>query len=144
MIDMQATKFVSVTPPAAIIDNASATTGEIDTLGWDYCTIYVYLGATDIAMGALKVQESDTSGSGFADITGASFAAALPGAGDDNGAFGVFIRCGGSRKRYLDVVATCGDGSTGTYITIFAILSRGEIAPDTATERGLTGQLIVN
>ena len=64
MIALQNTKFVSVTPPGAILDNTVATTAEIDTAGWDYCTIVVYLGATDIAMDELTVTESDTSGSG--------------------------------------------------------------------------------
>ncbi|MFZ9311821.1 MAG: hypothetical protein ACO24O_10030 [Arenimonas sp.] len=55
MIFAQASKFVSITPPAAIIDNASATTASVDTKGWDYAVITVYLGALDIAVSALKV-----------------------------------------------------------------------------------------
>ena len=86
-------KLMSVTPPAAIVDNASFTTAEVDTAGWDMARIVVYLGATDIAMSALKVTESDTSASGHADITGAVFGtstdidgstSALPSATDDN------------------------------------------------------------
>ena len=59
----QCTKFVSITPPAAIVDNASYTTGSIDTQGYEYLEVFVFLGATDIAMTALKLQESDTDGS---------------------------------------------------------------------------------
>lgn len=142
---MQNFKFVSVTPPAAIVDDASYTTAEIDTLGYDYCTIVCYLGATDIAMVALKVQESDTSGSGHADVTGlvygtstdiAGSTSSLPSSTDDNKAFVFEIDLKG-RKRYLDVVATAGNGTNGTFATIFALLSRGDETPVTASERGV-------
>jgi len=144
MINAQNCKFVSVTPPAAIVDNAAYTTAEIDTLGWDYATIVVYLGATDIAMAALAVTESDTSGSGHANITGLVWGtstnidgstSALPSATDDNKFQIAQIDLRG-RKRYLDVSATAGDGTTGTYATILCILSRGATDPVTASEMG--------
>jgi len=72
MNQLQNTKLVSITPPAAIVDNASYTTASIDTQGWDYLQVVVYLGATDIAMTALKLQESDTDGS-YSDVTGLVF-----------------------------------------------------------------------
>ena len=143
MIRQQMEKLVSITPPAAIYDNASLTTASIDTLGYDYCTIYVYLGATDIAMTALKVQESDTDGN-YADVTGLVFGTSsntagststLPSATDDNKFFAFEIDLRG-RKRYLDLVATCGDGTAGTYAAAWAVLSRAEEAPNTAAERG--------
>lgn len=136
----QSQKIVSITPPAAIVDNASYTTASVDTKGWDYITFYVYIGATDIAFAALKVQESDTDGS-YADITGADFGG-LPGAGDDNKFVACHISLKG-RKRYMDVVATAGDGVAGTYAAIWAVLSMGEIAPSSATTRGLLDEAIL-
>lgn len=141
MIDEQNVKYVNVTPPAAIVDNASFATASIDTKGWNYVTILFILGAADIAMSALKLQESDTDSS-YADITGATFAGSLPSATDDNKIYAFHVNLLG-RKRYLDVVATGGDGAAGTYGTCLAILSRGEQAPDTATLRGLGGQVFV-
>lgn len=141
----QADKFVAITPPGAIVDNASLTTTAIDTLGFSYCRIFAVLGATDIAMTALKVQESDDSGmSGAADVTGlvygtstdiAGSTSALPSATDDNKCFVFEIELKG-RKRYLDLVATCGDGTAGTYVTAFALLSRASDVGVTKTERG--------
>lgn len=145
-VPLQKTKFVAITPPAAIVDNAAFTTTSIDLLGWDYCTIVVLLGATDIGMVALKVQESDDDGSSdaYSDVTGLvagtsnnidGVASVLPSATDDN-KFQIFeIDC---RKveRYVDLVATAGDGTLGTYLAAFAILSRGEEAPVTIAERG--------
>jgi hypothetical protein len=147
MNNLQNVKVVNVTPPAAIKDNASFATTTIDTLGFNKVAIYFALGATDIAMTALKVQESDDSGmSGAADITGAVYGAtgapALPSADDGNKIFGFFIDLKG-RKRYLDVVATAGDGSTGTFGACTAHLYNPLTTEDNATQRGLAANLIV-
>lgn len=143
-------KIVIVTPPAAIVDNASLPTASIDSKGWDKLDIYVILGATDIAMTALKVQESDTDGS-YADVTNGNFAtgllpdgtaATLPSATSDNTVFAWHkdLRKGG-HKRFLDVVATFGDGTVGGFAVIIAILSRGSTSPATAAQRGLAQEL---
>jgi hypothetical protein len=138
-------KFVPITPPGAIVDNASLTTATIDTAGFAYLRVMVVLGATDIAMTALKLQESDNSGmSGAADITGliygtsagiAGTTSALPTADDDDKCFTFEVDLRG-RKRYIDLVATVGNGSAGTYITAFALLSRASDCPVSASERG--------
>jgi len=142
-------KLVSVTPPGALIDAASATTAEIDTKGWDHCRVIAYLGATDIAMTALKVTESDTTGSGHADVTGLVYGtstdidgntSALPADDDDNGFFVFDIDLRG-RKRYIDVTATVGDGTSGAYLTILAELYRGESMPTSVAGHGCTGLL---
>ena len=143
--EKQRRKFVSVTPPGAIVDNAAFTTATIDTKGYDYATIVVYLGDTDIAMTELKVQESDDSGmSGAADVTGLVWGtstnidgstSALPSANDDNKFQVAQIDLRG-RKRYLDVSATAGNGTNGTYATILAILESGEVGPTSISECG--------
>ncbi len=144
MNPLQNTKVVSMTPPAAIVDNTSYTTAEVDTKGWDYAQIICYLGATDIAMAALSVTESDTTGSGHADVTGLVMGtstdidgntSALPASTDDNKiiVFDIDLR---KRKRYLDVTATAGDGTAGTYLTALCLLSRGKESPTTVAERG--------
>jgi len=140
----QATKVVNLTPPAAIIDDASATVAELDTKGWNYAQLYFILGATDIAMTALAVTESDATGSGHANVTGLVWGTStdidgstsvLPSATDDNTVFRADVNMVG-RKRFLDVTATCGNGSAGTYITIIAILSEPDIAPITSAGCG--------
>jgi FlaG/FlaF family flagellin (archaellin) len=142
-------KVVNLTPPAAIVDDASLTVAELDTAGFDYAVILVTLGATDIAMTALKVTESDTAGSGHADVTGLIYGtstdiegntSALPSATDDNGIFAFEIDLRG-RKRYLDVTATVGNGSTGAFVTVTAILSRASERPISLTEKGYVGCL---
>jgi len=143
-VHAQNCKLVSVTPPQAIVDDASWTTAEVDTLGFDYAKICVYLGATDIAMAALAVTESDTSGSGHANVSGLVFGTSetidgatsnLPAADDDNKFFICDIDLRG-RKRYLDVTATAGDGTSGTFAVIWCELSRADETPTTAAQRG--------
>ena len=143
MIAMQHVKFLAITPPGAIVDNASYTTTSIDTAGWDYLTVVAQLGATDVDMVALKLQTSDTDGS-YADLTGAIYGtsadisgatSALPLSTDDN-KFYVFEVDLRGKKRYFDLVATAGNGAAGTYLSAFAILSRGEQTPITAAARG--------
>lgn len=136
-------EFQQVTLAAAIVDNASFPTVVIDTDGVNFVTILVMLGATDIAMTALKLQESDSSGSGFTDVDGYDFATdgTLPTALDDGGIFAFDVDCRGDRKRYLDVVATAGDGTAGTFASIVAIKARKVESPTTAAERGLVSQL---
>lgn len=133
-------KVVAITNPGAIVDNAAFTTNEIDTIGFRHLTIYVMLGALDIALAAFKATQSDTAGSGHSDISGADFAAALPAATADNNIYAIHIDLLG-KKRYIDLTLTGGDGSTGTYLCAWGVLSRGEEAPNSASERGVTAEL---
>lgn len=147
----QNVKYVNVTPPAAIVDDGSYTTTAIDTAGYDHLTLLVSLGATDIAMAALKVQEDDDSALGSpTDITATVFGTAtndtgststLPSATDDNDIFAIEIDLKG-RQRYIDVVATAGNGSLGTYASIIGILSKPGIGPSTAAEAGLNQRIV--
>lgn len=143
-------KLVAITPPAAIVDDASLTTTSVDCKGFSFARIFVYLGATDIAMAALKVQESDND-SDYSDVTGLIFgtsykdtgaASTLPSATDDNKFFVFDVDLRG-RKRYLDLTATCGNGSTGTYVCAWAELYRGEITPANAAAAGIGQRLAV-
>lgn len=151
MIHAQTSKYIVITNPAAAVNNASLTTAEIDTLGFDYAEIYAVMGATDIALTALKVTESDTAGSGHTDVTGLVYGtsadisgstSALPTATDDNKCFKFEIDLR-ARKRYLDTVVTVGAGTTGAFLTLFIILSRAEQALTSAANRGFANILRV-
>lgn len=144
MVNEQAVKVVPVTNPVAIKDNVAWVTTEVDTLGFEYAVFYVMLGASDIAMAVFKLQESDTSGSGMADVTGAIFGTSnntggststLPSATDDDLIFAIEVDLK-ARKRYLDLSITAGDGALGTYAAAWCMLSRAKQVPNTAAERG--------
>jgi len=143
-------KVMSIARPQALVDNASWTTSEIDTATFWYMRVIVDIGATDIAMGALAITESDSTGASHANVTGLIFGTStnsagststLPSATDDNSFFLFDIDLRG-RKRYIDLTMTAGDGSTGTYGTAVALLW-GETAPDTAAEYGASQVLQV-
>jgi hypothetical protein len=140
MNPIQQAKFVTAIKPAAIIDNNSATADVIDTRGYDYATVIVQLGATDIALTALKLQASSTSGGTYADITGATFSGgsgfggatlALPSATDDGQTcvFQIDLR---GLDPFLKLVVTFGDGTSGGFSAAVAILSRAKFPPITS------------
>ena len=113
--------------------------------------VYAALGATDIAMTALKLQESDTSGSGQADITGLVYGtstntdgdtSALPTDAQDGLIFGFDVDLRG-RKRFLPLIATAGDGSVGSFLIALALLAREEDGAATAALRGCAQMLRV-
>lgn len=142
-------KIVVLAQPAAIVDDAVFTTKALDCKGFNLAEIYVVIGALDIAVAALNVQESDaisdanTLSSG-ADVVGlrvgtdandAGSTSSLPSATDDNTVVKFEIDLRG-RKRYLDVSLTGGNGTAGTYAVVIAELSGGEVSPTSATEKG--------
>ena len=144
MIEAQNAKFLRVVSPEAIKDDGSYTSQAVDCNGADYAEIIVQLGATDIAMAALKMTECDTSGGSYTDITGLVFGtstntagstSSLPAATDDDKFF-VFQMDLRYRKRYLKIVATNGDGTVGGFLVAIARLSRLEQSPKTAALAG--------
>ncbi len=144
MINSQVPKVVTIVPPAAIVNNAAVTCASLDTQGFDLCKITVQLGATDIALTALKLQESDTDGS-YVDITGADFSVSpltLPSATDDNHFFSFYVNMK-AHKRWLKLNITVGNGSLGAYVIAWAELSRGGVTPTTAAGRGNTQECFV-
>lgn len=138
MIDLQNCKIVRMLDPIDI-NGVTATDTEVDTFGWDYLTVIVVNGNVAANMTALKLQESDTSGSGEADIISGAFS--NPAAtGGDNTRRAAFLDLR-KRKRYISTVAT--GGAAATLITVIGILSRAEVSPTSATECGLDEQLIL-
>jgi len=141
MNNLQAVQFNNLTPPAALVNNASVTVAALDTRGFSYADILVALGATDIALTALKLQESDDN-STYTDVPLSDYSVAavgtLPTATDDNHIFGWSVNSKGNRKRYLKPVITIGNGTAGAYISVIGLLSKAEFIPTTAAQRGFT------
>ncbi len=114
-------KVFNAIPPAAIKDDADFVSNVIDTVDVAYGEFEGLLGATDIAMATLKVMESET----MTDATtlGGTPTEVLdvptkPGAGDDNKPFVIGINfTAAKRKRYIQLQAKAGNGSTGTFLS---------------------------
>lgn len=138
----QQSKYAVAIAPATIVDDSTATATAVDCKGAAYAEVILQLGATDIAVTALKLQECDTVGGTYVDITNASFdgkdntdgtALELPSATDDNQTCVFQVNMLG-RKRFLKVVATFGDGTAGGYIAGVARLSKLAYVPDVDTD----------
>lgn len=148
-------KVVPIIFPQAIVDDddpvgayGDANPVSVDTLGFHKATVYVVVGATDIAMAALGVYSGAAAASGADDATysaitglqasGSSGSGRLPTATDDNTVFAFEIDLRNDDiGRYLALDATCGNGTAGTFITAFAVLDRADVSPTSATEKGL-------
>ncbi len=144
MIPAQDTKYIMMTPPVALVSDASLLTTEIDCKGWDYLQIVMSLGVCDGIFTALAVTESDSTGANHANVTGLVFAtstnidgdtSAFPTASADNTIYAFDIDLRG-RKRFIDLTATIDATSSGDFATVLAILSRAEQSPTLATSRG--------
>lgn len=156
MHHIQNVKFVNVIPPGVVVDNAAYTSTVVDTAGYDSVAFVVSTGFTDVALATLKVQESDaitdsvTLSSG-SDVTGLVWGtstnpdtgttSALPTGTDDNKTFVAYVDTR-ARKRYLQLQATAGNGTTGTYLAASAILGKAGEGQYNATTRGLGSNLI--
>ena len=147
---LQNCKYINVTPPAALLDNTSAATTSVDTTGFSYAAFIVSLGATDIALTALKLQEADAD-SGYADVTGAIFGTSanplgttttLPAATDDNKLYAIFVNLQG-RKKWLDMVITFGDGTSGGYCSCLGVLSGADSFETLAANMNIAQYLVV-
>jgi hypothetical protein len=150
MIHAQDVKYVSLIPPQAIIDNAywsgSHGHGSVNNAaacdGFNYATFVFYYGTSDIAMAELSLYEADVST--YAIISGSDInsVATLPSSTDDN-KFVIWHVPLAGRKRYIRINAKGGDGSAGAYGAGWAVLSRGQQAPNTTTERGVLSVTIL-
>lgn len=152
MIEAFNTKGVALIPPQAIVDNAyfagshqhGSINNQIDCSGWKYAAIYLYLGATDIALAELSLYDSPDN-STYTLIAASNYATApatLPSATDDNKLFAWFVDLR-KRDRYIRVNAKGGNGTVGGFVSSIAVLYRGDESGGTAAEQGLSQRLIL-
>jgi len=108
---------------------------EIDMISWRQATYYMHVNNIDTTAD-MKIQESDVSGSGHADIAGTAITQ-LTGSSDDTPVAIEVDSTVSARKRYQKVIATVGNGTIGADLMIYVVLSgyRG-----TATQVANAGQ----
>ena len=155
MYPLQNAKTHVFVAPGAVVDNATYTSNVVDCAGADYLEVDVILGSTDVAMATLKLQESDaitnaTTLDTGADISGYVYGtstnpdtgttSALPTDAADNKVFQFRVPLQG-RKRYINLIAVAGNGTTGTYLSAIGKPGKLEQSPVKASEAGLGGWL---
>jgi hypothetical protein len=127
MLPLQHTKRQIAIAPQGQINNAAFTSQVIDKTdfpGADYIEFVGIVGDTDVQMSTLKLMESDTKtddttlGGSPSEVIDAS---TKPGANDDDTIFAMGIDLKKSRKRYLQLQATAGNGTNGTHLAAVAV-----------------------
>lgn len=122
--------------------DASAATKEIDCLNADYLVVQFFTsGGSDGAMATLKLQESDASGSGQADISGTDLSSTVTSptavAADDGCA--VYVVDLRGRKRYI-TISFDGPASSSNYVAAFTL---NDQRPITAADADWQGRVVV-
>jgi len=121
-------KFVQILPPQ--VKNNGAFTGNtyVDVFGAAEALFLFDVGTTDVIVGsadishAPKIEECDTTGGSYTDVTSAALAAVI-GATDDNKLFGIRVNLKKIHKRYMRVNAPTAGNSTGASLSITCVLS---------------------
>jgi len=128
---MGPSEILEMTPailPGAIVDNTAFTSQVIDVSARNAkcLAIVIVLGASDVAMAELKINQSDTKTDettldSAVELADFADSATLPSATDDGKMFGFLIDLRrGDLKRYVQLHAVAGDGAAGTYASALA------------------------
>ncbi len=140
MFALQACKFQKVLAPVSVAGGATATCTEVDTKGFRAGAFLIQsglIGANGVT--TIAWQESEVSGSGGADITGATHTDLVD--ADDGINLVTFMSFTG-RKRYITLVLING-ATNASLLSAVAVLYRAEESPNTAAKRGVQEQLFV-
>jgi hypothetical protein len=142
MIHSQNHRVAAELPAAAVGSTATAQL-VIDTIGYDHASITVLRAsnASTVFANAVKVEESDASGSNYSDVT------ALVGGGTGGFLIPAVSATGSvsvlkidvdtkAKKRYLRVNYTPGASAN---VAIVARLGRAEVSPENASQAGVIG-----
>lgn len=111
----------NICPPAAIVDDAAFTFDYVDTkagnVEYALARFIFAIGAIDANMAVPpKIQECETSGGVYADISGAAINASfVTAAGADDDVLVIDVKLD-KRMRYLKPAATGGNGDAGMYM----------------------------
>ncbi|MEO0966223.1 MAG: hypothetical protein AAFY08_14030 [Planctomycetota bacterium] len=123
-------QFINAIPPAAIVDNAAPTSNVIDTAvqGGKFLVFLLQLGASDVAMAGLVVNQSDAKTDDTTLDTGTelvdwSDTKTLPSATDDDKLYAIVIDLRSAHQRYMQLVPTAGNGAAGSFISAVAFFS---------------------
>ncbi len=140
MKELQNCEVLGAIFPAAIKDDAAFTSQVIDCADADYVEWHVLVGATDVTMAVLKVMESDVKTN--ATTLGGTPAEVLdvttkPTDSDGSKVWVIGVNLRNARKRYLQLQATAGNGSTGTYLSASAVVQRNGVRQSTAAGRAV-------
>jgi hypothetical protein len=139
MIHSQDQKWVSLITPQSVATNATAS-ATVNCAGFRHATVVLHLATQTAANTDTAITLSEGDGTSFA--TSADFAMTTAAPDTSNAQVYVWlVNLKGGRKKNLKIQYT--PGGTARVASCHAVLSRSETAPDSLTERGLTGQVVI-
>jgi hypothetical protein len=117
---------IASTTTAGAAGTSDVTSDAVDTAGFEWCTFLVPMGAiVSTAVTSIKVQQCDTSGGSYADLTGT--AQTIADSDDDKMFYVTVIR---PREQFLKLVLDRGTANA-TAGGIIAILGGASLKPTT-------------
>lgn len=141
-------KFTLCLPPESANDGNYTGNTYVDTKGWAHVRFLFITGSLAAGVGstaegtAPKIEECDTSGGSYSDVSSAALADAISDSEDD-GFFAIDVDLTKTHKRYMRVNAPHA-GAGACLLAIVAILSKKESGPafgGGASESGLTEKI---
>ncbi len=154
LVEAQNTKKVLLLPPQLKDDGDFAGNTYVDTMGWGYAEFILAVGTTDVAaadaIGSTAeatppvIEECDTAGGAYTEIAAAVLADAIQ-YNEDDKLFQIDVNLmDKTHKRYMRVKAphSAAGAVNGSNLCIICILSKPNIGPTTAAERGLAEHII--
>ncbi len=161
MKNLQTALVVNHGVPISINNTSLPVTNQIDTRGRSGGELLVVVQFGSIAgsatLTACSLQESDVTGSGFADVTGCVLATsnladgsgasvAFAGGDEDSSSIVFHVPLTESRKRFFQVVVTCGGGAA-VLVSAVAIMTTGRTdaneSLDTLATDGAHQQILI-
>lgn len=141
---LQMLKVTGLVAPQGVDNTVYAENAAVDTFGLKELAFLVHAGALAAAVGsttaatALKVEECDTVGGSYTEVTNAALADAIADT-EGGGLFAIVVDLKKSHKRFMRLKdPTAGDGSgTVSYLSAVAI-GLPDQQPTSAADAGLT------
>lgn len=119
------------------VNNTTPSISEVNCAPWQGITWYLSVNTSDTTVD-LKIQEADTSGGSFADITGAAITQLSSTATSGDPATISISLTPSARKDYQKPVLVIGNGSTGAEVCLWYVLENYRGQPDAVVEQELT------
>lgn len=142
MIEALNEKVVVLLPSQLKNDGDFADNGYIDTARYGHLKVEFLVGTLDAAIGstaegtAPKLEECDTSGGSYTDVTDAALADAIAATEDDK-IFAICYDLNKTHKRFVRVNAPhAGAGTTGCNLCIIGRLTKPQRSPGDAADMG--------
>lgn len=142
MNQFELVKTVIMASPQLKNNGSLAGNTYADTKGFSRLRIEIITGTMDVAVGsggaanAIKLEECDTAGGSYSDITGAALADAIAD-DEDNSIFAIEVDLCKSHKRFIRVNDPVAGDSTGANICVLGRLYGPQNFNGGAAEQGL-------